>query len=257
MDQGKDVLIIYDDLSKQATAYRQLSLLLRRPPGREAYPGDIFYLHSRLLERACRLSDEKGGGSITALPIIETQEGDVSGYIPTNVISITDGQMFLITDLFNKGIRPAIDVGISVSRVGSAAQTKAMKAVSGGIKLELAQFRELEAFMQFASDLDKETAERIESGRRMVEVLKQKNGEPIPLEKQVAAIYAANAKLFINVPVAKVTEAETAFTDFLDANYSKTLANIKKSGQLSDESKQELGKAMDEFRTAHSELFTV
>jgi F-type H+-transporting ATPase subunit alpha len=257
MDQGKDVLIIYDDLSKQATAYRQLSLLLRRPPGREAYPGDIFYLHSRLLERACRLSEEKGGGSITALPIIETQEGDVSGYIPTNVISITDGQMFLITDLFNKGIRPAIDVGISVSRVGSAAQTKAMKAVAGGIKLELAQFRELEAFMQFASDLDKETAERIESGRRMVEVLKQKNGEPIALEKQVAAIYAANAKLFLNVPAAKVTEAEGAFTDFLDSNYSKTLGNIKKSGALSDESKQELGKAMEEFRTAHSELFTV
>ncbi len=255
MDAGRDVLIVYDDLSKQATAYRQLSLLLRRPPGREAYPGDIFYLHSRLLERAARLSDEKGGGSITALPIIETQEGDVSGYIPTNVISITDGQMFLITDLFNKGIRPAIDVGISVSRVGSAAQTKAMKGVAGGIKLELAQFRELEAFMQFASDLDKETADRIESGRRMVEVLKQKNGHPIPVEKQVAAIYAANLKFFLTVPVNKVTTVEGAFIEFLDGQYKKTLDEIKKSGQLSDDSKKALGKAMEEFRNAHSEMF--
>src|SRR3989344_2659695 len=255
MDQGKDVLIIYDDLSKQATAYRQLSLLLRRPPGREAYPGDIFYLHSRLLERACRISEEKGGGSITALPIIETQEGDVSGYIPTNVISITDGQMFLITDLFNKGIRPAIDVGISVSRVGSAAQTKAMKGVAGGIKLELAQFRELEAFMQFASDLDKATSDRIESGRRMVEVLKQKNGAPIPMEKQVAAIYAANQKFFRDVPVGKVTTVERAYTEFLDSNFSPLLSGIKKSGQLSDDAKKELGKSMEEFRLAHSELF--
>ena len=255
MDKGKDVLIIYDDLSKQAVAYRHLSLLLRRPPGREAYPGDIFYLHSRLLERACRLSEEKGGGSITALPIIETQEGDVSGYIPTNVISITDGQMFLITDLFNKGIRPAIDVGISVSRVGSAAQTKAMKAVAGGIKLELAQFRELEAFMQFASDLDKETADRIESGRRMVEVLKQKNGEPIPLEKQVAAIYAANQKFFIDVPLKKVTEVEKRLIEFLDTKSSKTLVEIKKTGVLSDESKKELNKAMEAFRLGHEELF--
>src|SRR3989344_1025440 len=255
MDNGKDVLIIYDDLSKQAVAYRELSLLLRRPPGREAYPGDIFYLHSRLLERAARLSDEMGGGSITALPIIETQEGDVSGYIPTNVISITDGQMFLITDLFNKGIRPAIDVGISVSRVGSAAQTKAMKKVAGKIRLELAQFRELEAFMQFASDLDKETADRIESGRRMVEVLKQKNGEPIPLEKQVAVLYAANNKFFAEVPVSKVTAVEARYMEFLDGQYAKTLADIKKSGQLSDDAKKELGKSMEEFRLAHSELF--
>ena len=253
MDQGRDVLIIYDDLSKQATAYRQLSLLLRLPPGREAYPGDVFYLHSRLLERACRL--EKGG-SITALPIIETQEGDVSGYIPTNVISITDGQMFLVTDLFNKGIRPAIDVGISVSRVGSAAQTKAMKSVAGGIKLELAQFRELEAFMQFASDLDKATADRIESGRRMVEVLKQKNGAPIPLEKQVAALYAAGHAFFLDVPVKKVTEVEKQYIDFLDGQYSKTLASIRKSGQLSEDNKKELNKAMEEFRLAHKELFT-
>ncbi|MEK7092907.1 MAG: F0F1 ATP synthase subunit alpha [Patescibacteria group bacterium] len=255
MDQGKDVLIIYDDLSKQATAYRQLSLLLRRPPGREAYPGDIFYLHSRLLERACRLSEEKGGGSITALPIIETQEGDVTGYIPTNVISITDGQMFLIADLFNKGIRPAIDVGISVSRVGAAAQTKAMKGVAGGIKLELAQFRDLEAFMQFASDLDKETADRIESGRRMVEVLKQKNGAPIPVEKQVAILYAAGHKFFAEVPVNKVTAVEAQFTQFLDAQYAKTLAEIKKTGQLSDELKKTLNIAMNEFKLAHKELF--
>lgn len=257
MDQGKDVLIIYDDLSKQAVAYRELSLLLRRPPGREAYPGDIFYLHSRLLERAARLSEEAGGGSITALPIIETQEGDVSGYIPTNVISITDGQMFLITDLFNKGIRPAIDVGISVSRVGSAAQTKAMKGVAGGIKLELAQFRELEAFMQFASDLDKETADRIESGRRMVEILKQKNGEPIALEKQVAAIHAANAKFFRDVPVNQVTTVEKAYMDFLDANYSKTLASIKKTGQVSEDDKKALGSAMEGFRAAHGAYFSL
>jgi F-type H+-transporting ATPase subunit alpha len=257
MDAGKDVLIVYDDLSKQAVAYREISLLLRRPPGREAYPGDIFYLHSRLLERAARLSDDAGGGSITALPIIETQEGDVSGYIPTNVISITDGQMFLITDLFNKGIRPAIDVGISVSRVGSAAQSKAMKGVAGGIKLELAQFRELEAFMQFASDLDKETADRIESGRRMVEVLKQKNGQPISVEKQVAAIYAGNLKFFLDVPVNMVTTVEKAYIDFLDSNFSSTLASIKKSGQLSDDSKKELGEAMTNFRSAHSEYFSL
>src|SRR3989344_1220602 len=256
MDQGRDVLIIYDDLSKQAVAYRELSLLLRRPPGREAYPGDIFYLHSRLLERACRLTPEKGGGSITALPIIETQEGDVSGYIPTNVISITDGQMFLITDLFNKGIRPAIDVGISVSRVGSNAQTKAMKAVAGGLKLELAQFRELEAFMQFAQDLDKVTADRIESGRRMVEVLKQKNGAPIPLEKQVAVLYAAGQKFFGDVPVDKVTSVEAKLVEFFDAQTSKTLDEIRKTGQLSDASKKELDKASGEFRLAHGELFS-
>ena len=199
--------------------------------------------------------EEKGGGSITALPIIETQEGDVSGYIPTNVISITDGQMFLVTDLFNKGIRPAIDVGISVSRVGSAAQTKAMKSVAGGIKLELAQFRELEAFMQFASDLDKATADRIESGRRMVEVLKQKNGQPIPLEKQVAALYAAGHAFFLPVRVNKVTEVEKQYMDFLDGQYAKTLASIRKSGQLSEDDKKALNKAMEEFRLAHAESF--
>ncbi len=255
MDKGRDVLIIYDDLSKQATAYRQLSLLLRRPPGREAYPGDIFYLHSRLLERACRLSEEKGGGSITALPIIETQDGDISAYIPTNVISITDGQIFVMADLFNKGIRPAIDVGLSVSRVGSSAQTKAMKSVAGGLKLELAQFRELEAFMQFAQDLDKATAERIASGQRMVEALKQKNGSPMPLEKQVAVLYAATHAFFADVPVSKVTDVEARFIEYLDGQHSKTLAEIKKTAALSEESKLALNKAMEEFKLAHGELF--
>ena len=255
MDLGKDVLIIYDDLSKQAVAYRELSLLLRRPPGREAYPGDIFYLHSRLLERAARLSDARGGGSITALPIIETQEGDVSAYIPTNVISITDGQIFLQADLFNKGIRPAIDVGISVSRVGSAAQIKAMKSVAGTLKLELAQFRDLEAFMQFAQDLDKATAEQIASGQRMVEVLKQKNGEPLPVEKQVAVLYAASHKLFIETPISKVRDAAKQFLNFLDSNHESTLADIRTSSAVSDESKKALGRAMEEFRLAHKEFF--
>jgi len=256
MDAGKDVLIVYDDLSKQAVAYRELSLLLRRPPGREAYPGDIFYLHSRLLERACRLSEEKGGGSITALPIIETQEGDVSAYIPTNVISITDGQIFLIADLFNKGVRPAIDVGISVSRVGSSAQTKAMKAVAGGLKLELAQFRELEAFMQFAQDLDKATAERIATGQRMVEVLKQRNGMPLPLEKQVAILFAANTRLFADIPVTKVPHAEALLTEFLDGQHAPLLETIQTERALSDESKKVLTNAYEEFRLAHTELFT-
>ncbi|HVM73731.1 MAG TPA: F0F1 ATP synthase subunit alpha [Candidatus Paceibacterota bacterium] len=257
MDRGQDVLVIYDDLSKQAVAYRQLSLLLRRPPGREAYPGDIFYLHSRLLERAARLSDEKGGGSLTALPIIETQEGDVSAYIPTNVISITDGQIFLDASLFNKGILPAIDVGISVSRVGSAAQTKAMKSVAGGLKLELAQFRDLEAFMQFAQDLDKETADRIASGMRMVEVLKQKNGQPIPLQNQVAALYAATHKFFADVPVNNVTGVETQFIQYMDGQHQKTLAEIQTSGVVSEESKKELNHAMEEFKLAHAELFSL
>jgi F-type H+/Na+-transporting ATPase subunit alpha len=255
MDRGQDVLIIYDDLSKQAVAYRELSLLLRRPPGREAYPGDIFYLHSRLLERAARLSDEKGGGSMTALPIIETQEGDVSAYIPTNVISITDGQIFLIAELFNKGIRPAVDVGISVSRVGSAAQTKAMKSVAGTLKLELAQFRDLEAFMQFAQDLDPVTAQRIGSGQRMVELLKQKNGAPIPLEKQVAMLYAGTHKFFATTPVNRVRAGAEQLLSFLDGNYSEMLADIRKAGAVSDDSKKTLNKALEEFRLAHPELF--
>ncbi|OGG72705.1 F0F1 ATP synthase subunit alpha [Candidatus Kaiserbacteria bacterium RIFCSPLOWO2_01_FULL_53_17] len=256
MDKGKDVLIVYDDLSKQAVAYRQLSLLLRRPPGREAYPGDVFYLHSRLLERAACLSEAKGGGSITALPIIETQEGDISGYIPTNVISITDGQIFLESALFNKGVRPAINVGDSVSRVGSAAQTKAMKAVAGTLKLELAQFRELEAFMQFASDLDKATADRIATGQRMVEVLKQKNGSPMPVEQQVIDLYAAVHGLFIEVPLSKVKQAEAQWLEFVNASRSEILEEIKKTGKLSDEAKLDLNKATEEFRVAHKELFS-
>ncbi len=257
MDRGKDVLVIYDDLSKQAVAYRQLSLLLRRPPGREAYPGDIFYLHSRLLERAARLSEEKGGGSLTALPIIETQDGDVSGYIPTNVISITDGQIFLTAELFNKGVRPAIDVGISVSRVGSSAQTKAMKSVAGTLRLELAQFRELEAFMQFAQDLDKATAERIESGRRMVEVLKQKNGEPMPLERQAVAIYAANQKLYASVPAAQVTSVEKKLLQFLDARYAKLFRAVRETGAISDDLKNALNQSLQEFKTTYRELFSL
>ncbi|MCR4280861.1 MAG: F0F1 ATP synthase subunit alpha, partial [Candidatus Kaiserbacteria bacterium] len=255
MDRGQDVLVIYDDLSKQATAYRQLSLLLRRPPGREAYPGDIFYLHSRLLERAARLNEEKGGGSITALPIIETQDGDVAAYIPTNVISITDGQIFLDSSLFNKGIRPAIDVGISVSRVGSSAQTKAMKSVAGTLRLGLAQFRELEAFMQFAQDLDKTTADRIETGRRMVEVLKQRNGAPIPVEKQVAVLYAADKKFFADVAIARVSEVEALLLEFVDGQYAKELAEIKKTGVVSEELKKKLDRALEEFRLAHKDLF--
>ncbi|MEN9413382.1 MAG: synthase alpha subunit, partial [Candidatus Parcubacteria bacterium] len=202
-----------------------------------------------------RLSEEKGGGSITALPIIETQEGDVSAYIPTNVISITDGQIFLDASLYNKGLRPAIDVGISVSRVGSAAQTKAMKGVAGTIKLELAQFRELEAFMQFAQDLDKATADRIASGQRMVELLKQKNGEPLPMEKQAALLLAAQHKLFAEVSVARVREAAGAYLSFLDSNHSSVLAEIKNSGLFSDDTKLALNKANDEFRIAHKELF--
>ncbi len=255
MDRGRDVLVVYDDLSKQAVAYRQLSLLLRRPPGREAYPGDVFYLHSRLLERAARLSEEKGGGSLTALPIIETQEGDISGYIPTNVISITDGQIFLESGLFNKGVRPAINVGDSVSRVGSAAQTKAMKAVAGTLKLELAQFRELEAFMQFASDLDKATADRIATGTRMVELLKQKNGEPMPVEVQVVDLFAGINKLYADVPLPKVRAAALAWLNFIDSSYASVFAEIKKSGQLSDETKDTLKKAMEEFKSAHKEFF--
>ena len=255
MDKGRDALVIYDDLSKQAVAYRQLSLLLRRPPGREAYPGDIFYLHSRLLERAAKLSDEKGGGSLTALPIIETQEGDVSAYIPTNVISITDGQIFLDSNLFNKGIRPAIDVGNSVSRVGSSAQTKAMKNVGGSIRIELAQFRELEAFMQFAQDLDETTKARIGSGRRMVELLKQRNGQPLPFEQQVVSIYAGMNDLFGQVPVEDVTKAEGEWLTYIDGQHNDVLTEIHGSGKLEDETKAKIDAAMESFKGAHSELF--
>ncbi len=257
MEQGKDVLVVFDDLSKHANAYRQMSLLLRRPPGREAYPGDIFYLHSRLLERSAKLSKELGGGSITALPIIETQEGDVSAYIPTNVISITDGQIFLDGDLFNKGVRPALDVGISVSRVGSSAQTKAMKKVSGKIKLELAQFRELEAFMQFASDLDEDTKARIESGRKYVELLKQKQNDPMPFYKQALSIYAMNGGLYEGAPVENTQKIEEAFLEFVERDRKEILDEIETERALSDELTAKMDKAMADFRDAHQNLYGV
>jgi F-type H+-transporting ATPase subunit alpha len=247
MEQGKDALVVYDDLSKQAVAYRQMSLLLRRPPGREAYPGDIFYLHSRLLERAAKLSKEKGGGSITALPIIETQENDVSTYIPTNVISITDGQIFLETDLFNKGLRPAINVGISVSRVGSAAQTKAMKKVSGKIKLELAQFRELEAFMQFSSDLDADTKKRIEAGERMTEMLKQPNGKPLPFEMEAAVIFAATNGYFDTFAPSETSAAEQKLQEFLNREATGVLAAIRTTREISESTERDLRAALDKF----------
>lgn len=255
MQQGKDVLIILDDLSKHANAYRQMSLLLRRPPGREAYPGDIFYLHSRLLERSAKLSAELGSGSITALPIIETQEGDVSAYIPTNVISITDGQIFLDTDLFNKGIRPALDVGISVSRVGSSAQTKAMKKVSGKIRLELAQFRELEAFMQFASDLDEDTKNRIESGRKYVELLKQGQNQPVPFQKQVIAIYAANQGIFVGAPVENTRKIEQTFIEFVERDRKEILTDIETGRELTDEIIEKLDKAIKDYKEAHPQNY--
>jgi F-type H+-transporting ATPase subunit alpha len=247
MEAGKDALVIYDDLSKQAVAYRQLSLLLRRPPGREAYPGDIFYLHSRLLERAAKLSKEKGGGSLTALPIIETQEGDVSAYIPTNVISITDGQIFLLADLFNKGMRPAIDVGISVSRVGSAAQTKAMKKVSGKIKLELAQFRELEAFMQFASDLDADTKKRIDGGRRMTEMLKQGRGEPLPFEVQAAVIFAAVNGYMDSFTPDEIVKTEKKLRDYLTREAGDVLASIREKKEIGEDTEKTLREVLTQF----------
>ena len=247
MEKGKDVLIIYDDLSKQAVAYRQLSLLLRRPPGREAYPGDIFYLHSRLLERAAKLSKEKGGGSITALPIIETQEGDISAYIPTNVISITDGQMFLEADLFNKGTRPAINDGISVSRVGTAAQTRAMKKVAGRIKLDLAQFRELEAFMQFAQDLDPETKKKIDNGRRLKAVLNQDKYSPIPFERQVVVIFATTQGYFDAFDASRMTEIEKKFLSYLDREAPQVLESIRTDRVMSDDTEKALRAAAETF----------
>lgn len=254
MEKGMDALVIYDDLSKHAVAYRELSLLLRRPPGREAYPGDVFYLHSRLLERAAKLSKEKGGGSLTALPIIETQEGDISAYIPTNVISITDGQIFLETDLFNKGVRPAINVGNSVSRVGSAAQTKAMKKVSGKIKLELAQFRELEAFMQFAQDLDPDTKKRIDAGQRLSAVLRQKNGAPMPFERQAVIIYAAVHGYLASTSVEQVPLFEEKLLSYLDQQYGTLLARIKEEEDMSKESEKELKQALGAFLGTHAEF---
>ena len=234
---GGHVLCIYDDLSKQAVAYREISLLVRRPPGREAYPGDVFYLHSRLLERACKLSDERGAGSMTALPIIETQAGDVSAYIPTNVISITDGQIFLESDLFNAGVRPAVNVGISVSRVGGSAQVKAMKSVAGTIKLDLAQYRELAAFAQFGSDLDKATLAQLNRGQRLVEILKQPQYVPMPVEKQVVTIWSATSGFLDDLPVAQCRRFETELHAFLDINAPELLRAIKDTKVLSDETK--------------------
>ena len=247
-DNGQHALIIYDDLTKQAQAYRQMSLLLRRPPGREAYPGDVFYLHSRLLERASKLSDDLGAGSLTALPIIETQEGDVSAYIPTNVISITDGQIFLETNLFNSGIRPAVDVGISVSRVGGNAQIKAMKSIAGMLRLDLAQFRELEAFAKFGSDLDKATLVQLARGRAMVEVLKQNQYVPMPVEDQVAIIFAGSEGFLDDIPMEKVGEFETGLLEYLKSNYATVLDSIRQTSELSEEKRDELKKATKEFK---------
>ncbi len=246
-DNGKDALIIYDDLSKHAWAYRQISLLLRRPPGREAYPGDVFYLHSRLLERAARLNKEHGGGSLTALPIIETQSGDISAYIPTNVISITDGQIYLEAELFYAGIRPALNVGLSVSRVGSSAQTKAMKKVAGRLRLDLAQFRELAAFVQFGSDLDAPTKAKIERGKRVTELLKQKTGETLPFEKQVAAIYAVTNGHFDAVPVEQIKAMESELYVFLDAFYRAWLLKLHEVKELTEEIEKELKTALKKF----------
>ena len=248
MDQGKDVLIVYDDLSKHAWAYRQISLILKRPPGREAYPGDIFYLHSRLLERSAKLDEKFGGGSITALPIIETQAGDVSAYIPTNVISITDGQIYLEADLFYKGIRPALNVGLSVSRVGSSAQIKAMKKVAGKLRLDLAQFRELEAFAQFGSDLDEKTRAQIERGKRTVEILKQNQYSPIAVENQVAVMFALINGFIDDVAVEKVLEWEEGFHKYLESNGQEVLTAIREKKELSDDVVADLNKIIGEYK---------
>ena len=252
MEQGKDALVIYDDLSKHAWAYRQLSLLLRRPPGREAYPGDVFYLHSRLLERAAKYADEFGGGSLTALPIIETQAGDMSAYIPTNVISITDGQMYLETDLFNAGQRPALNVGLSVSRVGSAAQTKAMRQVAGRLRLELAQYRELAAFAQFGtSELDQTTRDQLERGRRVTEVLKQVQYSPMPVEEQVIILYVAINGYLDDIAADKVGDFETGFHQFVSANHPKIGEAIAREKDLGAETEEKLKAAIDEFKQGH------
>ncbi len=248
MENGEDVLVIYDDLSKHATAYRTLSLLLRRPPGREAYPGDVFYLHSRLLERAARMSEEYGGGSLTALPIIETQAGDVSAYIPTNVISITDGQIYLETEMFNSGFRPAINAGLSVSRVGGAAQIKAMKKIAAPIRTELAQYRELAAFAQFGSELDADTKEKLAQGERIREVLKQSQYQPMPVEFQVIIIYVVTKKHLIDVDVDKVTRFEKEFFEFIKTNYPEIPSAIKEKKEISDETDAKLQKAIKEFK---------
>src|SRR5437879_4964293 len=248
MQQGKHALIVYDDLSKHAQAYRQLSLLLRRPPSREAYPGDVFYLHSRLLERAARMSDAEGGGTLTALPVIETQANDVSAYIPTNVISITDGQIYLETDLFNAGIRPAINVGISVSRVGGDAQTKAMKQVAGQLRLDMAQYRELAAFAQFASDLDRTTRAQLERGQRMTELLKQPQYEPMSFAKQVIAIFAGARGFLDDVPIDRVSEFERSLLRFMDQNHPGIEKDIDENGRITDETDTALRAAVEDFK---------
>ena len=248
MERGEDVLVVYDDLSKHATAYRTLSLLLRRPPGREAYPGDVFYLHSRLLERAARLSDELGGGSLTALPIIETQAGDVSAYIPTNVISITDGQIYLETEMFNAGFRPAINAGLSVSRVGGSAQIKAMKKIAGPIRTDLAQYRELASFAQFGSELDDDTRERLAQGERIKEVLKQPQYQPLPVEKQVAIIYAAVKKHLLDLPVDQILDFQKELFELIDTKYPEIFTSIAETKVMDDATEEKLIKAINEAK---------
>ena len=248
MERGEDVLVVYDDLSKHATAYRTLSLLLRRPPGREAYPGDVFYLHSRLLERAARLSDELGGGSLTALPIIETQAGDVSAYIPTNVISITDGQIYLETEMFNAGFRPAINAGLSVSRVGGSAQIKAMKKIAGPIRTDLAQYRELAAFAQFGSELDDDTKERLDQGERIREILKQPQYQPLPVEKQIAIIYAAVKKHLLDLPVDQILDFQKELFELIDTKYPEIFTSIAETKVMDDATEEKLIKAINEAK---------
>ncbi|WP_058486016.1 F0F1 ATP synthase subunit alpha [Defluviitalea phaphyphila] len=249
MEEGKDVLIIYDDLSKHAVAYRAMSLLLRRPPGREAYPGDVFYLHSRLLERAAKLSDENGGGSLTALPIIETQAGDVSAYIPTNVISITDGQIYLETELFNAGVRPAINPGLSVSRVGGAAQIKAMKKIAGPIRVELAQYRDLASFAQFGSELDKATRDTLAQGERIMEVLKQPQYKPMAVEHQILILFAATRKYLMDIEVEDIRRFEEEFIEFIDTKYSDIVSEIRDKKEIDEELEGKIDKAIKEFKT--------
>ena len=251
-DNGKHALIVYDDLSKQAVAYRQMSLLLRRPPGREAYPGDVFYLHSRLLERSAKLNDKEGGGSLTALPIIETQAGDVSAYIPTNVISITDGQIYLESDLFYSGIRPAVNVGISVSRVGGSAQTKAMKQVAGKLRLELAQYRDIAAFAQFASDLDKASQAQLARGERLVELLKQDQYSPLSMEEQVLSIYAGTRGYIDQIPVDAIRRYEGELLDFIRARHQSLLDLIKSGNKLDDDAEKQIDSALKEFAKTFS-----
>ena len=248
-DNGQHALVIYDDLSKQAVAYRQLSLLLRRPPGREAYPGDVFYLHSRLLERAAKMSDAEGGGSLTALPIIETQAGDVSAYIPTNVISITDGQIFLETDLFNSGVRPAVNPGISVSRVGGSAQVKGMRQVAGSLRLDLAQFRELESFAQFGSDLDAATQQQLVRGSRLIEILKQKQYEPLPVENQIMIIFAANGGFLDDLEESQLAAFESELYAYTETKDPSLLGDIREQGKLDDALEERLGKVIEDFKT--------